>query len=193
MESELSPLGVRQAVALASFFTDQMQRGEPVPARVITSPMKRCTSTAAFTAEFLGLPVTTDARIIEIAHGDWDGRMRDEIASSDPQRYHTWRTEPARVSFTGGESLRDVDRRWRAFAAGLPHDGSDLLVCTHDAVLRVALLALQDRPLEEFWNVRAENGAFALIDNSGPTLRVIDECVTAHLGDDRAVTQRQAL
>ena len=193
MESELSLLGHRQATALAAFFSAQLQRGEPVPARIISSPMQRCMMTAAFTAEFLGIPVEPDARIIEIAHGTWDGRMRDEIASNDPERYHAWRNDPANVSFQNGESLRDVDARWRAFEADLPRDGSEVLVCTHDAVLRVALLSLTGRSLDHFWSVKAENGAFATVHNTKGKLRLLSECVNVHLGEHRANPKRQAL
>jgi probable phosphoglycerate mutase len=193
MESTLSPLGLRQAAALAAMFAQRRARGEPVPARVISSPMRRCMLTAAASAGVLGVPVEPDERLIEIAHGTWDGRLRDEIAHGDAARYAAWRSEPAGVTFENGESLKDVDARWRAFEAGLPRDGADLLVCTHDAVLRVALLSLTHRPLTDFWSVHAENGAFALVHNTNGQLRLLTECVNAHLGADRAAPARQAL
>jgi broad specificity phosphatase PhoE len=192
-ESALSALGVRQATALGDYFFERLQRGEPVPVRAISSPLLRCTATAQFTATRLGLSVETDARLIEIAHGTWEGRLRDELAQNDPQRYHTWRNDPAAVSFENGESLRDVDARWRAFAASLAGSDDDVLLASHDAVVRVAILAAADRPLDDFWNVRAENGAFARFVSDRPQWSLVEECHVEHLGDARASIAKQAL
>lgn len=181
-----------QAQAVATLFAAHRDAGEPAPLFILSSPMRRCRATAAFTAEALGLALESDDRLIEIAHGDWEGRLRDELSANDPVRYAAWRSDPANVSFQGGESLRDVAARWEAFAAGLPRDGTDVLVCTHDAVIRVALLALQRRPLDDFWKVHAENGAFALIANDGQ-LTLLTECENAHLAGLRADPATQAL
>jgi broad specificity phosphatase PhoE len=119
LESALSALGVRQGFALANAFRDQLERGKPVPARIISSPLLRCAATARFTADHLGVVLETDERLIEIAHGTWEGRYRDDLAREEPELYAAWRNDPARVSFDGGESLADVLARWRAFAHDL--------------------------------------------------------------------------
>jgi broad specificity phosphatase PhoE len=192
-ESALSALGVRQATALGDYFFERLQRGESVPARVISSPLLRCTATAQFSATRLGLTVETDERLIEIAHGTWEGRLRDELAQNDPQRYHTWRNDPALVSFEEGESLRDVDARWRAFASSLAGSQDDVLIASHDAVVRVAILAAAQLPLDDFWKVRAENGAFARFATDRPAWSLLEECHVEHLGDARASIAKQAL
>ncbi|HTV74180.1 MAG TPA: histidine phosphatase family protein [Candidatus Acidoferrales bacterium] len=192
-ESALSALGVRQATALGDYFYERLARGERVPSRVISSPLLRCTATAQVTATRLGLPLETDERLIEIAHGTWEGRLRDELAQNDPQRYHTWRHDPATVSFEGGESLRDVDARWRAFAASLAGTEEDVLIASHDAVVRIAILAAEERPLDDFWKVKAENGAFARFTPDRPQWQLLEECHVEHLADARASIAKQAL
>ena len=186
LESPLSPLGHRQAEALAHAM-------EPLGlGRVVSSPLGRCVETAGPAAARAGVPVERDERLIEIAHGTWEGRLRDELAADDPDRYYAWRHDPAHVAFDGGESLVQVRERWRAFAQAC-RPATPSLVVTHDAVVRVALTDAKSQPLEMFWSSRVENGAYASFDVDERGWHLVDECVTAHLEGLRADTARQAL
>lgn len=187
-ESALSARGMQQGAALA----DALTRVDPVPARIITSPMQRTRATALFVAERLNVPLETDDALIEIAHGTWEGRLRDEIAANDPQRYATWRERPADVAFEEGESLPDVAARWRRFRDALTVDVPTLLV-THDAIVRVALLDIGARPLAEFWKMRVENAGYAVVDVEGNAWTLVEESVSDHLAEMRASIEKQAL
>lgn len=193
MESALSGLGVRQGMALAGAFLGFLERAEPIPARIVSSPMLRCTATARFTAQALGVALETDDRLIEIAHGTWEGRYRDELAANDPERYRSWREDPARVAFEGGETLDDVLARWRSFARDLAARSEDTLVVTHDAVVRCALVDLQGWTLDDFWKTRVENAAYALGERESGRLRLVRDCVHDHLDGVRADVAGQAL
>jgi broad specificity phosphatase PhoE len=194
LESALSALGIRQGLALAEYFVQRLERDESVPVRVVSSPLLRCTATAQFSATRLDLGVETDERLIEIAHGTWEGRYREELARNDTERYRHWREDPARVAFEGGETLVQVSARWNAFAESLlAQPDAEMLVLTHDAVVRVALLALEGRPLDDFWQMPVENAAFARIERSGGRLTLVEACHTAHLADLRASVTGQAL
>lgn len=153
-ESALSALGMSQAFALASAMAEARVE------RVISSPLLRCTTTAKVAADRLNLAVENDDRLIEIAHGTWEGRLRDEIAANDPVRYRAWREDPAHVAFEGGETIAQVLARWRSFAATL-RPQSPTLVVTHDAVVRVALVDSRGKDLTALWEAHVENGAFA--------------------------------
>jgi broad specificity phosphatase PhoE len=142
----------------------------------------------------LDLAVETDERLIEIGHGTWEGRYREELARNDAERYRLWREDPARVSFENGETLPEVAARWDAFAASvLARPDEELLVVTHDAVVRVALLALEARPLDDFWQMPVENAAFARIERTDGRLHLVEACHTEHLADLRAPVGGQAL
>lgn len=194
LESALSALGVRQGIALSEYFVQRLARDESVPARVLSSPLLRCTATAQFSATRLDLAVETDERLIEIGHGTWEGRYREELARNDAERYRQWREDPARVSFENGETLPEVAARWDAFAASvLARPDEELLVVTHDAVVRVALLALEARPLDDFWQMPVENAAFARIERTDGRLHLVEACHTEHLADLRAPVGGQAL
>ena len=187
-ESALSALGIQQGFALAEAFAN----ANPAPVRIIASPMQRTRATATFVAERLNVPLETDDALIEIAHGTWEGRLRDEIAANDPARYATWRERPAEVAFEEGESLADVARRWKRFRAQLHIEAPTLLV-THDAIVRAALLDIAARPLSDFWSIRVENAAYAVVEVDGAQWTLVEESVNIHLAGDRAETATQAL
>jgi probable phosphoglycerate mutase len=187
-ESALSARGVQQGFALAA----GLAAATPPPARILSSPMQRTRATASFVAERVNAGVETDDALIEIAHGTWEGRLRDEIAATDPARYATWRERPAEVIFEGGESLRDVLARWQRFRASF-RTSVPALIVTHDAIVRVALLDIMGRPLDDFWNVRVENAGYAIVEVDGPAWTLVDESVTGHLADLRANAEKQAL
>jgi broad specificity phosphatase PhoE len=193
LESMLSGMGMHQAFALARYFADRLARDEPVPERVVSSPLLRCAATARASADRLDLPVETDDRLIEIAHGTWEGRYREELEANDPEVYRTWRERPADVVFDGGESLADVLARWQDFARDLAADPRRTLVLTHDAVVRVALLDLEGKGLEDFWNVRVANAAFATIERVDGALVLASPYNADHLRGIEADAATQAL
>lgn len=187
-ESGLTALGVRQGFALAHAFA----RIEPRIERIVASPLVRCSATARFVAERLNIVLETDDRLLEIAHGTWEGRLRDEIAADDPERFARWRERPGDVAFENGETLVQVEARWRSFAAGFDA-ARPALVVTHDAVVRVAILHAQSRPLDELWDVRVENAGFAEFAVDAGRWTLVNESVNAHLDGLRAAIQTQAL
>ena len=186
LETPLSPLGQAQAQALAGALADKGI------GRIISSPLKRCMQTALPVSIASSLPIEEEPLLLEIAHGTWEGRYREEIAQNDPQTYRTWREHPERVKFDGGESLNDVLGRWEAFVARFDPRESALFV-THDIVVRIALLERAGRPLEELRHVHALNAAYARFEIENGAWMLRDECVADHLADLTADPEKQAL
>lgn len=187
LESDLSPLGMRQAAALAA----AIAREEPKIERIVSSPLGRCTSTAQYVSDRIGIPVETDPRLVEIGHGDWEGRLRDDIMREEPRNWYLWKNEPTQITFSQGDSMQKVAERWLEFASQ-PVLVPTLLV-THDAVVRAAIILAQGRSLDDMWNVRMENAAYARFDARSGGWKLIEECVNGHLGTLRADVARQAL
>jgi broad specificity phosphatase PhoE len=185
-DSPLSALGHQQAAALASTLSASGV------ACVISSPLRRCVETALPVAARLGVPLECDDRAIEIAHGTWEGRLRAEVEREDAARMHAWRTVPQHVRFDGGESLADVDARWRSFVASRLTD-ADAIVVTHDILVRLAILAATNRPLAQLWEPKAENAAYAIFEINEGRWRLVSECCTTHLTSLRSDMSRQAL
>jgi len=185
-DSPLSSLGHRQTAALATALSSSNA------ACVVSSPLRRCVETAVPVAAGLGVALACDDRLIEIAHGTWEGRLRAELEREDAARVHAWRTAPQRVRFDGGESLNDVEARWRSFAAS-PAVATDAVVVTHDVLVRLAILAATNRPLAQLWEVEVENAAYAVFNINDGRWQLVHECCTAHLNGLRADVNRQAL
>lgn len=184
-ESHLTQIGHAQADALAAALAD---RGIT---RVIASPLARCVDTARPLARLLGVDLETDRDLLEIAHGAWEGRLRTDIEREEPELMRTWREHPEQARFPGGETIGEVDARWRAFAHRL--DGADdVAIVTHDVVVRAAILAATNRPLSELWGARVLNGGYAVF-RGGGTWELIDPCVEAHLRGLAVDTASQAL
>jgi broad specificity phosphatase PhoE len=187
LESTLTQLGRTQAVALASALARSGAR------RVISSPLARCVQTAEPVAAALGVEVESDARLLEIAHGTWEGRLRAEIEHADAGRMRAWMQEPASVRFDGGESLDDVAARWLAFTSSLRGNNEDVVIVTHDVLVRIAVLLAAGRPLTMLWEPRVQNGGYALLSAASQRWKVVEECCDEHLEGIRADTARQAL
>lgn len=148
----LSPVGEKQALLLGQRLRDVRID------RAIASPLSRAHRTAQYALGEVRAPmVETDAGLMEIAHGTWEGLLASEIHACDPERLLQWRTSPDRVQMPGGESLHQVQQRaWPAFAAALSGLGTDdtVLIVAHDAVNRVLLCKILGIPLAKVWNFR---------------------------------------
>lgn len=185
-ETPLSPMGRRQAERVAG----RLARPDAPPALpiplgsplgIVHSPLARTAATAGAIAAAIAEsgreppPLVADPRFVEIAQGDWEGRLASEIAATDGDRLAAWRSRPTETWAPGGEPLADVRTRVVAgltdllgslAEAGAPgsilapqvggyHDAElahpwSILV-GHDGVFKVALLSLFDLPLDRFW------------------------------------------
>ena len=76
---------------------------DPSPDILYTSPLLRTRQTADILASSLRIPVTDDARFMEIHQGDWQTRLRSEIETLYPDLFSEWETNPWNVSPPGGE------------------------------------------------------------------------------------------
>jgi broad specificity phosphatase PhoE len=186
LDTPLSPLGHAQAKALAGALAPKHVE------RIISSPLSRCIETAMPLSEQIGVPIETDPLLLEIAHGTWQGRYREEIASTEPDLFRTWREHPERVKFEGGESLADVAARWKAFVERFDPRVNTLIV-THDIMVRLAVLERTGRPMTELRHVRALNAAYAWFEVSDGVWTLKDGCVSEHLAGLDADIERQAL
>jgi len=160
----LSATGRAQAKALG-------QRLKEVSiTRAVASPLARTQSTAkaALGTEREAM-LQLEPGFLEIAHGQWEGKLVSEIQASDPLRLQQWHQKPDTVQMPGGESLAQVlERSWRAFTQvteGLGEDDS-LLIVAHDAVNRVILCKILGLPLSKLWNFRQAPATLNLLEGS---------------------------
>lgn len=176
----LSEVGQGQAEALGV-------RLKQVPiTRAVASPLLRARETAeralAGRAEMLRL----DPALMEIAHGEWEGRLATEIREAYPEVQRAWREAPHTVTLPGGESFQQVlDRAWPAFCqacAGLGEEET-LLVVTHDGVNRVLLCRVLGLPLDRVWAFRQAPTCLNLLEGPAP-----DRLAVVRLNDATHIT-----
>jgi len=141
--------------------------------RALASPLTRAATTARLAlGEARAGMLTTDAGLMEIAHGEWEGLLASEIAARDPERLQHWKDAPDTVKMPGGESLDDVfARAWPAFAracADTPADGT-LLVVAHDAVNRVILCHILGIAFSRLWGFRQAPATLNLLEGADVT------------------------
>jgi len=178
---------VRQGLALGEAIAHEHPRIE----RIVSSPLLRCTATAQFVADRIDVPVETDERLIEIGHGNWEGRLRDDIMRDEPENWYLWKNKPTEIVFSEGDSMQKVAERWLSFASEVPKVPT--LVVSHDAVVRAALVLAQGLSLDDMWKVPMENAAYARFDATPDGWRLIEACHNAHLAGARADIAKQAL
>ena len=154
----LSAAGTAQAEALA----DRI-RTVRLDA-IVSSPLERCQETAEKVAQGRGMPVQTDERLIECGYGSWTGRPLKELAE-DP----LWRVvqaHPSAVTFPGGESLAEMQRRAVAAIRDWNQrlgEKAVYLACSHGDVIKAIVADALGLHLDQFQRITADPAALTVI------------------------------
>ena len=130
-ETQLTPLGVRQAQALG-----QRLGGVQVDA-VYTSDLGRAVETAAIILQGRRITPSIDPDLRELHYGQWEGRKGGEVAKAYPEQYKLMRAEDPGWRPPGGETIGEV--RQRTFAAlrrvAKAHQHQTVLIVTHGTAI----------------------------------------------------------
>lgn len=166
---------------------------------IYASPLRRARETADAVAARHRLEVKLDARLTEIHHGLWQGLTSDEVRTQYPSEYADWQTQPHRVVMPQGESLADVAQRAGDFITDelATHPSGKILLCSHDAVLRVILLRSLGLGLEHFWKWDFCNASLTILQaddgNHARAFRIEQLNETMHLQGVESEPLLQAL
>lgn len=133
-----------------------------------------------------GLPVLKDDRLLEINHGDWEGKLADEIEAKYPEEFHRWHTQPHTVTMPGqgGESLEDVRVRARAAFDDYvrKYDGKTVLVAAHDAVNKAIICDVLGLDMSHFWQIKQDNTCINVLECQDGVWRLVLLNSTNHMG-----------
>lgn len=136
LDTELSPAGLRQAVAVA-----RRLKGAPFSA-VYSSDLKRARATAEAIAREHGLCVRLAPGLREMNVGRWQGLTYVEARARDPEIYAQLMADPIHTRRPDGESWVEFQRRvalaFHSIAAA--HPGETICLVSHGGTIR-ALLA----------------------------------------------------
>ncbi len=139
----LTAEGHRQAQALACKLA-ALNLDSP---RVYASTYTRAQQTAAPAAELLGVPVTVLEGIQEIDPGDWRGRPYSHLKTGFGELVGPGDG----ISFSGGESQRDVADRFEAALQSVLNLPGTPIVVSHGGALTSLLIRLLHVPVVESW------------------------------------------
>lgn len=110
------------------------------PSAIYCSPCRRAIESAALRPAD-SLAVTVDDRLREIDFGAFEGLTYQDVAGRYPETYEQWMTEPATVTFPGGENFAMLCARVCAALEQVRRDypGKTVVMVSHGGVNRAAL------------------------------------------------------
>ncbi len=129
-------------------------------ASLFSSDLSRALETAHIVGRRIGLEPQVDPRLREGNRGKWEGRLFDEVASSEPERFAAWRRAGAGWRFPEGESLDEHLERVEACVDEIKREAAPpaLVVC-HGGSIRVMLCRADPLGLEAFHRFQVPNVA----------------------------------
>ena len=136
-DAALTDRGVAQAKAAAR----RVAQLAPDAAAVVSSPLSRCTDTAAAIAAALGgRPVLRDEDLIECDFGAWEGLTFADVQAQWPQEMTDWLASPE-VAPPKGESFVQVDERVRRALRRLvqAYPAETVVVVSHVSPIKLLL------------------------------------------------------
>lgn len=149
---------------------------------VYTSPLSRCRSMAEAVAERLGIPLSVEHDLLEIDHGEWDGRLEVEIKESEPEAYGDYCDHPGIFAAPGGENGFQVAARALPVVERIraAHQAGDVLVVSHEATIRIIACALLGIDIDLYrTRLALPVASFTTVEfrSSGPLLRRFGDAV----------------
>jgi broad specificity phosphatase PhoE len=136
VDTPLTPLGLAQAADIGKIL--DREAGMRPDLTFISSPLPRARKTMEIIREGVGLPLVgymTDARLLEINLGSWDGLTAEEARALDPAFYDKRTANKWNVRVPGGgEDYDDVAKRAENFVAAVT---ADSFAVSHGAFTRI--------------------------------------------------------
>ncbi len=181
LDSPLTPLGIRQAEAVAGVLAEQLSG---ISVCLLSSPLGRAIHTAEIFADRLGLDAKpqTDVRLMEVGMGQWDGLTRAEIAVRWPDARKGRSAREWMFHGPGGESLNDLSDRLSDLLVDL-HTRSDQahILVTHAVTGRVLRALHTKEPILEVLKSDApQDAAFLLRPGGQVDLLPSDDYLNRH-------------
>jgi broad specificity phosphatase PhoE len=152
-------------------------------AAVYASPLDRARASAELIAKPHGLEPRIAPAFREMAFGQWEGLLRDELAVRVPGDAAMWRDSPHLAAPPGGERLVDVSARVQEAVAELRerHAGATVALVTHAVVTRLIVLQALGLGPERLWSVDASPAGITEIEYQGAWVTMHRMNTLAHL------------
>lgn len=188
LDAPLSELGLRQAEALANRL-----RNEHLDC-IYTSPLQRAARTAEAIARFHPtVPLRQDAALLEIHHGDWQGKFIDEIVEQFADGLREWREHPTRSQMPNGESFSNVLKRTLEFKERVlaAHRDETVLVSTHDVVIKILVADALGMDMDRMNCIWVTNASISVIEYGDHLPYLVSLSEACHLGQLATTRENQ--
>ena len=159
-DTVLNAHGRRQAaecgVLLGDLFVRDQRRAQDF--KYVSSPLKRARETMEIVRATLGLEAhnyDVDARLIEIAYGQWEGLTLHEIETRNASVLSARERDKWDFAPPGGESYRELAYRIGNWYRPLT---ADTVVAAHGGGVRALMAILNIVPEEQATHARIEQG-----------------------------------
>jgi broad specificity phosphatase PhoE len=144
-----------------------------------TSEVPRAHESAEVVSRALGAPIRADARLNEMQLGPWEGMTEAEVARAFPSAHALWCVLPDRLILDGRETLDAVAARVASALSDAARQRHPILLMSHVAPIRVAVLKVLGLPLSQYKRLHMGNGDGVVIDRARAEAR--------RLGEDRSL------
>ncbi len=179
IDSPLSELGLRQAAALA-----ERLRSEKID-HIYTSRLQRAARTAdAIAAHHPGVPVTPSEALLEIDHGEWQGKYAEEISTQYADGLSEWREHPTRSQMPSGESFSNILKRTLDFLEAITasHKDQTVIVSTHDVVVKILVADALGMNMDRINRIWVTNASISVIEYGKDLPYLVSLSEACHLG-----------
>ncbi len=140
----------------------EVLREQPITT-VYSSPLERCRETAQPVAAALGLPVQTEAGVLEIDFGEWQGQSLKELS-----KLPDWakvQHSPSTFCFPGGETFTGAQARAVATLERLrrQHENEVVAIFSHSDVIRLCVAHYIGTPIDLFQRIAIETASISAL------------------------------
>jgi broad specificity phosphatase PhoE len=149
-DEPISAKGISQAQKLRLYFSDKSVT------EIYVSQYVRTGQTAEHSAQMLKLSPIADSRLNEIDNGAFEGLSDEEIQQRFPEVWNAFKARNRDFQFPEGESGEDARRRIESFMKEKLEDKEDILVVSHDGLIRLLTCAILGLPVYRRWEFRVD-------------------------------------
>lgn len=155
---KLTDKGIKQIEELIEVLNDDYCITDCNDVRIYSSPLSRAKGFADSIGKVLKKDAMVDERLEEFDFGVFEGYGYEEL--KEDESYKLWCDDYFNYEIPNGESLRNFKVRVEGFVKEiLRDDKKDLIIVSHEGVMKIILLYILKLPIENFWSFYCGNGS----------------------------------
>ena len=133
---------------------------------VYSSPCQAAAETAAVLANSLGVKSKSVNRLQNLDHGLWQGKLIDEVKSTQRKVYKQWQEQPETVCPPEGETLSSARQRVQTALEKIlkKHKTGTIGMVIPGPLWSIVRSTLDNSDLGDLWQAETECGSWVMID-----------------------------